>query len=71
MKKEFTLEQKHVDYFNSVIPELIKAEETVARIKGSYEWKRAYNYFSCLKSRGIIKTKPTKENGYKIEVLNT
>lgn len=66
--KKFTLDQKHVDYFNSIVPELVKAEETVARIKGSKEWKRAYDYFSLCKHRGLLKERPTKENGYKIEL---
>ena len=38
--KKFELEKKYVDYFNSVREELIKAEDTVSRIKGSKEWKR-------------------------------
>lgn len=67
MKKKFKLEQKHIDYFKKVIPELIEAEQTVDRIKDSYEWKRAYNYFNVLRVRGHIKEMPTKKNGYKIE----
>ena len=35
--KKFELEKKYVDYFNSVRDELVKAENTVARIKGSKE----------------------------------
>lgn len=66
--KKFTLDKKHVDYFNSVVPELIKAEETVVRIKGSKEWKRAYDYFNLCTIRGHLKKRPTKENGYKIEL---
>lgn len=66
--KKFTLDQKHIDYFNRVVPELVNAEETVAKIKGSKEWKRAYDYFSLCKHRGLLKTRPTKENGYKIEI---
>lgn len=66
--RKFEMYQKHIDYLNSVVPELLEAEKTIDRIKGSYEWKRAYNYFSCLKSRGILRTKPTKENGYKLEM---
>lgn len=66
--KKFTLDQKHVDYFNKVVPELIEAEKTVARIKGSKEWKRAYDYFGICEHRGLLKVRPTKENGYKIEV---
>lgn len=66
--KKFELEKKYVDYFNSVRDELVKAENTVARIKGSKEWKRAYNYFSVCKHRGLIETMPSKENGYKIEL---
>ena len=65
--KKFTLNQKHIDYFNRVVPELVNAEETVAKIKGSKEWKRAYDYFSLCKHRGLLKTRPTKENGYTVE----
>ena len=65
--KKFELDKKHVEYFNKVVPELVKAEETVKRIKGSKEWKRAYDYFSLCKHRGILKTRPTKDNGYLIE----
>ena len=67
----FKPEQKHVDYINSVRAELMEAEETVARIKNSNEWKRAYNYFSLQKTRGTIKEKPTKENGYQIELYES
>ena len=67
----FKPEQKHVDYINSVRAELMEAEATVARIKGSNEWKRAYNYFSLQKTRGTIKEKPTKENGYRIELYES
>lgn len=67
----FKPEQKHVDYINSVRAELMEAEATVAKIKGSSEWKRAYNYFSLQKSRGTIKQKPTKENGYRIELYES
>ena len=67
--KKFELEKKYVDYFNSVREELVKAEDTVSRIKGSKEWKKAYDYFSVCKHRGLIKTRPTKANGYKIYVI--
>ncbi len=67
----FKPEQKHVDYINSVRAELIEAEAAVARIKNSNEWKRAYNYFSLQKTRGTIKEKPTKENGYQIELYES
>lgn len=66
--KKFELEKKYVDYFNSVRDELVKAEDTVSRIKGSKEWKKAYDYFSVCKHRGLIKTRPTKANGYRIEL---
>lgn len=49
----------------------MEAEATVARIKNSNEWKRAYNYFSLQKTRGTIKEKPTKENGYQIELYES
>ena len=52
--KKFKLEEKHIDYINSIREELINAENTVARIKGSKQWKRAYNYFSVCKHRGLI-----------------
>ena len=67
-RKEFEIERKHLDYINRVAPELIEAEEKVDRIKKSKEWKRAYEYFNILKHRGHIKSKPTKKNGYKIEL---
>lgn len=66
--KEFNIEQRHIDYLNKVVPELIEAEEKVDRIKNSKEWKRAYEYFNVLKHRGQIKTKPAKKNGYKLEL---
>lgn len=66
--KKFKLEEKHIDYINSIREELINAENTVARIKGSKQWKRAYNYFSVCKHRGLIETMPSKKNGYKIEL---
>lgn len=67
----FKPEQKHIDYINSVRAELMEAEATVSRIKNSNEWKRAYNYFSLQKTRGTIKEKPTKENGYRIELYES
>ena len=70
MKKKFKLEQKHIDYFKKVVPELIEAEQTVDRIKNSYEWQRAYNYFNVLRVRGHIKEMPTKKNGYKINKIS-
>lgn len=69
--KMFKPEQKHVDYINSVRAELLEAEATIARIKGSSEWQRAYNYFSLQKTRGLIKEKPTKENSYKITLYDS
>lgn len=54
-------------YMESVRPRLIEAEKVIKEIKGSYEWKRAFNYFQTLYNRGQIKERPTKENGYRIE----
>ena len=65
---KFEIEQKHIDVINKLTPELIEAEAKVDRIKNSKEWKRAYEYFNVLKHRGHIKTKPTKKNGYKLEL---
>lgn len=65
------IEQKHIDYLNKITPELIEAEAKVDAIKNSKEWKRAYEYFNVLQHRGHIKTKPTKKNGYKIELWET
>ena len=59
--------QKHYDYMQSVIPRLLEAEKVVAEIKCSKEWKRSFNYFQTLYNRGMLKERPTKENGYKIE----
>lgn len=67
----FKPEQKHIDYINSVRAELMEAEATVSRIKNSSEWKMAYNYFSLQKTRGTIKEKPTKKNGYRIELYES
>lgn len=47
--------------------ELIEAEQTVRRIRDSYEWKQAMNYFAVLGNRGYLEEKVTFENGYKIK----
>jgi len=60
--------QKHYDYMQSVIPRLLEAERVVDEIKGSYEWKRSFNYFQTLYNRGQLTERPTKKNGYKIEL---
>lgn len=65
------IEQKYIDYLNKITPELIEAEAKVDAIKNSKEWKRAYEYFNVLHHRGRIKTKPTKKNGYKLEMWET
>lgn len=67
--KVFKLNKKYVDYLERVKPELIEAEKTVERIKKSYMWQRCNNYFNVLACRGILKTRPTKSNGYTYEVL--
>lgn len=54
-------------YMQSVTPKLVEAEKTVAEIKNSPEWKRAFNYFQVLYTRGVLKERPTSKNGYKIE----
>ena len=59
--------QKYYDYMQSVTPRLIEAENTVKEIKQSEEWKRAFNYFQTLYTRGKLAERPTSKNGYKIE----
>lgn len=66
--KKIKLAKRHVNYLDSVREELIKAEEIVDRIKGCDEWKKARNYFGTCFMRGLIKARPSKENGYKIEI---
>ena len=65
MKKDIF--NTYYDYMQSVIPELIEAEATISRIKGSKEWKRASNYFKVLYQRGLLKENPCRKNGYYIE----
>ena len=65
---EYKVEQKYIDSLHRLAPELIEAEAKVDSIKKSKEWKRTYEYFNVLKHRGYIKTKPTKKNGYKLEL---
>ena len=60
--------QEHYDYMQSVTPELIALEDRIEEIKGSKEWKRAFQYFQTLYNRGKIKERPTKQHGYKIEI---
>ena len=65
--KDTTTFIKYYEYMESVKPKLIKAEQTVDDIKNSKEWKTAFGYFQTLYTRGQIKERPTKKNGYKIE----
>ena len=67
-KTEYKVEQRHIDTLHRLAPELIEAEAKVDAIKKSKEWKNTYEYFNVLKHRGYIKTKPTKKNGYKLEL---
>ena len=62
--------KEHLDYMNRVVPKLLAAEKEVEEIKGSKEWKRHYQYFQTLYNRGQLLERPTKENGYKIELGN-
>lgn len=66
--KPFVLDKKHVDYLNSVRAELIEAEEIIDNIKKSKEWKRTYDYFSNMCTKGKLKVRPTKDNGYTYEL---
>ena len=59
--------EKYYAYMQAVTPKLIEAENTVKEIKRSHEWKRAFNYFQTLYTRGQLKERPTSKNGYKIE----
>ena len=59
--------EKYYSYMQSVIPTLLDAENTIRTIKKSPEWKRAFNYFQCLYTRGQLKERPTSKNGYKME----
>lgn len=59
--------EEHRRYMEEITPILMDAEATVERIKGSAEWKRSYGYFQTLYNRGILKERPTRANGYKIE----
>ena len=67
--RKIELSKKHVEYFNNVIPGLVKAEDTIDRIKHSKEWNEAINYFNTLVRRGYLKERPTRENNYKIEQM--
>ena len=60
--------KEHIDYMNKVVPDLIEAERKVDAIKNSKEWKYHYGYFQTLYNRGQLKERPTKKNGYKIEL---
>lgn len=62
--------KKYSDYLDSVRDELMAAEAIVSRIKKSDEWLKSMNYFNVLNARGLLKTKPTKENGYKFELFD-
>lgn len=55
------------DYLKEIGPKLIEAENFIEEVKGSVEWKRCYGYFQTLYNRGMIKERPTRANGYKVE----
>lgn len=65
-EKGITNARKYIDYLLSVREELIRAENTVDKIKKSYEWKAMQNYFNLLHHRGAIPELPCKKNGYAI-----
>lgn len=67
-KRKFQIEQKYVDYFEKTVPEVIALEDKLAEIKGSEEWKKAYNYFNLLTIRGHLVERPTRKNGYAIKL---
>ena len=69
-KKKSEAFNEHVKYMESVVPKLIAAEKEIDEIKNSAEWKRHYGYFQTLYNRGQLKERPTKANGYKIELGN-
>jgi hypothetical protein len=58
----------HKRYLEKVAPILIEAENTVNEIKLSKEWKRTYGYFQTLYNRGYLKERPTKANGYQVQL---
>lgn len=59
--------RKHKETIERYRDELIKAEDTVRRIRDSKEWKLAMNYFALLGSRGYLEERVTFENGYNIK----
>ena len=58
--------KKYYDYMNKVTPKLLEAEQIVDDIKNSDDWKKAYGYFQTLYTRGQLRERPTKQNGYSI-----
>lgn len=66
-EKETDLLKLNLEYLESVRDELIQAEETIARIRGSEEYKRMKNYFSGLKYQKRIEETPKSENKYTIK----
>ena len=69
MRKNSTF-NKHYNYMKETAPKLLEAERIVDEIKESTEWIQAYQYFQTLYNRGKLKERPTKKNGYKIELGN-
>ena len=59
--------RKHKETIERYRDELIKAEDTVRRIRDSKEWTLAMNYFALLKNRGYLEESVTIENGYNIK----
>ena len=66
--KPFVLDKRHINYLNEVKEELIKAEQTIDDIKNNAEWKKVINYFNSYYTRGKLKTRPSKDNGYTYEL---
>ena len=60
----FILEEKHINYLESVRAELMQAEKIIDDIKESEEWKTVMAYFNTYYTRGKLSVRPMKKNGY-------
>jgi cysteinyl-tRNA synthetase len=66
--KPFVLEEKHLNYLDSIREQLTSAEKIVDDIKNSKQWKKVINYFNSFYTSGKLTVRPTKKNGYVYEV---
>ena len=64
---DFTYANYHLENFLKFKPEIMEIESRLDALKNK-DWKQARQYFNLLGARGVLKNKPLKRNGYKLDL---